>query len=302
MSTNDYHRRFHAYRYDILEDIDSPERLVFHQMATDFYSTVDFDQFYCGDQDGLRSTHTREDGLQGYAESPIPFDQSWLTFDDTTSGNDIARARRGVLHMNSSLNGQPFSLNLHPYYKPRGGNDLFLGVGPDSIQRSYSAGDIVRGELEIVLPPKSVDVYWGADREFADRLESYETNPWQAVADEYRHNVQLDIEMHGGELIRQYPIEINVSPSAGSILADFTINGGGVGHLPILLRGVLQSVALTVQRYHVGEWIPLESADHEQNAYYQGVLNAQSLLDCVFTIQRPSPNLDEEWRIRILAD
>ena len=302
VSTNDYHRRFHGYRYDFLEDVDSPQRLVFHQMAADYYSTVNFDQFYCGDRNGLRSTHAREDGPGGYDAPSVPFDQSWLTFDDTTTNDGVARSRRGVLNMMSTLDGQSLPLNLHPYRQPNGRKHLLLDVGSGSVQRSYSAGDIVRGELEIVLPPKSVEDYWGEDREFTDRLQSYDTNPWQAVADEYRYNVQLDIEMHAGELIRRYPVEIRVSPESNGVLADFTINRGGIGHVPIILRGVPQGRSITVQRYLDGEWVLLESVDLDQNAYYQGVLNAKGLLDCAFSIQRPSRDLEESWRVRFLAD
>ena len=70
--TNDYHRRFHAYRYEFAEDVVSPVRLVFHQMAADYYETVDFERFYCGDQNGLSSTHDRKpspERLRGFADS-----------------------------------------------------------------------------------------------------------------------------------------------------------------------------------------------------------------------------------------
>ena len=296
--TNDYHRRFHTYRYEFAEDVVSPTRLVFHQMAADYYSTVDFDRFYCGDKSGLRSSRLRQPGLEGYADAPIPFDNSWLVADDTTCSDGKTSARRGILSLASTLNGEPFPSYMH-INSPRR-NLLLFELGADTVTRSYAAGDVVEGTLELVMPPKSVDDYWGTDHEFSSRLKTYEASAWQAVADEYRHNADLSLTLHEGTLIKNYPVEIKASSAEGGVLADLTINRGGIGHVPIILKRVPRGSALRVQRYHDGEWVPLESADLDQNNYYQEVLNADGTSDCACNVDRPSKDLDSCWRIRIL--
>ncbi|MCF7847695.1 MAG: hypothetical protein K9M45_02500 [Kiritimatiellales bacterium] len=291
--TADYHRRFHAFKYEFLQDVVSPERLVFHQMAADYYSSVEFDRHYIGDQNGLRSTHAHETDMKGYAGSPIPFDHSWLAIDDTVGGGDAAKARRGILSLSSTLNGKAFASCLHRY-SPGKGRELF-DLSSDSVCRSYSAGDVVAGELEVVLPPKSIEVYWGTDREFTKRLKTYGTNAWQAVADEYRHNSRLSVTMHKGTLRENYPVEIQAAQDDGAVFADFTINRGGIGHVPVVLQGAPIGSALSVERHLTGKWVPLGP-----EAYYQGIRNAQGKLDCVFNIDRPSSDLNRSWRIRIL--
>jgi hypothetical protein len=296
--TGDYHRRFHAYAYKFLKDVNTPERLVFHQMAADYYNSVTYENYYVGDESGLKATGVSQAQLRGYADEAIPFENRWLAINDMQTGEGEAKARRGILAMYSALNGKPFTPYLH-LYNPRGreGKQSF-DLSSESMSRSYSAGDVVTGELSFVMPSKSADKYWGADREFAGRLLAIGPNAWRAVADEYQHNTRLNLTVRKGRLLKNYPVEIQADP-AGAVLADVTIERGGIGHLPIILRGVPGERALRLERQLDGKWIPLESADPDQHIYYQGVLNAQGEMDCVFNVARPTTDLGASWRIRI---
>lgn len=299
--TTDYHRRFHFYRYEFLRDVVSPKRLVFYKMAADYYNSVQFDRFYLGDRNGVEAEKDYPVGPVGYSGTSIPFSNRWLAIDDTTSNDrkrKTAKARRGLLFMESKLNDKPFPAYLHLHGVKGTGGETF-DLSSQSLSRSYSAGDIVEGELEFILPPKAPDVYWGGDRGFSGRLKSYGTNAWQAVADEFNHNLNLDVLMNVGTLERSYPMEIHALES-GKVLADFTIQRGGIGHVPILLRGVPVGCALKSERHLDGKWIPLESVDIGQNNYYQGVRNSDDTMDCVFNIKRPFHDLNGSWRIRIL--
>lgn len=202
------------------------------------------------------------------------------------------------MSIGSKLNDKPFPAYLH-LHGVKGTGSATFDLSSDSVSRSYSAGDVVEGELEFILPPKTPDVYWGTDREFSGRLKSYGTNAWQAVADEFDHNIQLGVSVRSGRLERNYPVEIQALES-GKVLADFTIERGGIGHVPILLRDVPLGCALKAERHLDGKWVPLESVEIDQNNYYQGVRNSDGTMDCVFNIKRPSHDLDDRWRVRIL--
>jgi len=296
--TNDYHRRFHAYRYEFVEDVISPTRLVFHQMAADYYSYVEFDRFYLGDQDGLQSMHLAPAfNVKGYAGPPIPFDQAWLALDDTQCNSGPTRARRGLLSLSSKLNGKPFPLFMHTYALKS--NHTLLDLSSQSVHRSYAAGDVVEGELEIILPPRTPEDYWGHDRAFEARLGSYGDNAWQAVHDEYQYNTQLHVTANQGALLQSYPVEIQSATTGGDVLADITIHGGGIGHVPVLLKGVPRGCALQAQRYDDGRWIPLALQDIDRNSTYQGYRDYQGSMNCVFNVKRPFRDLDTSWRIRI---
>ena len=81
---------------------------------------------------------------------------------------------------------------------------------------------------------------------------------------------------------------------------DFTINSGGIGHVPVILKGIPTGTSLQVQRYVDGEWTPLESVDIGQNDNYQGYGDTEGTLDCVFNVDRPSADLNKHWRLRII--
>ena len=106
--------------------------------------------------------------------------------------------------------------------------------------------------------------------------------------------------MHQGTMIKNYPLEINCT--ATLTLADFTINSGGIGHLPVLLKNVPPSTKLTAQRYLNGAWTDLEDVQVNQHDYYQGYYDSAGKMNYTFSLKRPSTDLSESWRIRILGD
>ncbi len=300
--TNDYHRRFHAYRYRFLKDVTLPKRLVFYQMAADYYIGPAFTRYYRGDETGLLASYRSDPGGNAYKGSPVPFDNQWLAIDDESCSNGRTKARRGIVSLTSTLNGRPFPLYLHAYGRSWGKPKMLFDFSSASVRRSYRAGDVVAGEVLFVLPPKTVDDYWGQDGEFRKRLAAYGNSAWQAVYDEYRYNVKVRVTMHKGILLKQYPIEIRPPATFEDTLVDFTVEGGGIGHVPIVLRRVPLGCALQVQRYEDGSWIPLESVTPFRHDYYQGYRDAPGTMDCVFNIQRPSSNLKDSWRIRIVGN
>ncbi|MDF7808621.1 hypothetical protein P4E94_14320 [Pontiellaceae bacterium B12219] len=300
--TFDYHRRFHSYSYEFLKDVETPQRLVFHQLAADYYNTVTLDDYYVGDATGMKKAFHHERGRSGYASEKIPFNDSWLLSDDTGCNDRnaaIAYGRRALLNMSSTLNGEPFPVYIHPFSMGRSGDRVNFDLSADSVSRSYKAGDIVEGELEFILPAKTAADYWGDDQEFAGRLKAAASNPWKMAADEFTHNILMEPTVSVGQMLNTYPLEIEVLEKS-EILTDFTIQSGGIGHVPIILRNVPAGSALKVERFIDGKWADLEAVDLEQNSYYQGIRTADGTMDCLFNINRPSSNLNESWRIRII--
>ena len=300
-ATLDYHRRFHEYEYTFLQDVDSPNRLVFYQMAADDYKSAFYNNYTVGDADGVLLSSMITRGGDTYRGAPIAFDDKWLSIDDYYSGQGYStKALRGMIPLSSTLNGSSLPLYLHRY-----GIDstMLFDLSGSSVNESYNAGDIVKGEVEFILPPQHVDDYWGSDAELINRLTAYGESgesAWEPVRDEFVHNVQLDIVMHQGLRLNNYPLEIQPEPSNG-VLADFTFNGGGIGHVPILIKGAEVGLKLTAQRWADGVWTDLESVNIAANNYYQGVQNGDGTVNYAFNIPRPSLDLNEGWRIRVVS-
>jgi hypothetical protein len=299
--TMDYHRRFHGYKYEFLQDVVSPERLVFHQMAADYYTGPDYTDYHVGAGSGLIFSGVASPGGDTYKGSPIPFNNRWLAVDDELTGTYVTSARRGIISLYSKLNGFRLPLYLHLYGNAYGTDRMMFDLSSDSVGRSYAAGDVVEGEVEFIMPPKGTNLYWGADAEFISRLETYGSNAWQAVHDECRYNAELEVTANEGNLLRNYPVEIQASTTSGEVLADFTVNGGGIGYLPVLIKGVEPGLALQAQRWANGIWTPVETADVNENDDYQAYQSVNGTMDAVFNITRPSLDLEDSWRIRIVS-
>lgn len=309
VSTLDYHRRFHAYKYEFLEDVTTPKRLVFYQMAGDWYFTGRYNNYHIGDTNGLLSTVDINDGanpINGgnkYKGDPVAMNGKWLSIEDETgnSGGTPAHALRGLIPLSSTLNGENFPLHVHNYGRTWGGNNALFDFSSDSVRRSYSAGDVIAGEIEFIMPPKHRDSYWGSDAELIARLTDYGDTTWETVRDEMVENIGMNVSVHQGTLLNNYPLEIQ-STSGSRVLADLTIESGGIGHVPLILEGADTDLQLKVQRHNSGTWVDLETVDIENDTYYQAVQNTDGTMDYTFSIPRPPGlhDLDAPWRIRIL--
>ena len=239
-----------------------------------------------------------------YKGEPIAMDGKWLSIEYEMAEQLArpARALHGLIPLSSTLNGDYLPLNMHKYGRTFGPwSSVLFDFSSDSVKRSYSAGDVVAGEMEFILPPKHRDDYWGTDAELIGRLDSYGDATWEPVRDELVENIQMDVTMHQGTLINSYPLHIQSSPGS-KVLADLTIESGGIGHIPLILEWADADLELKVQRYNAGAWVDLESVDIESDTYYQAVLNADGTMDYTFSIPRPygHHDLDAPWRVRIL--
>ena len=305
--TNDYQRRFLSYKYEFLKDVAAPQRLLFFQMAADWYMLSNYTNYYIGEASGNAEQRVAELGGDEYKGQPFEFTGKFLVIEDTVAqGGSLPFVNRGLIHRGSTLNGVPSPVYFHPYGRTLWGDDSMLfDLSSDSVQRSYITGDVIEGEIGFLLTPKNAEAYWGADEELRGRLQGY-TQPWQAVQAEMAQN-NLSVTMQSGTLLNNYPIEITAAPIVGDsgVAADFTVQGGGIGHVPVILRNVQPGFGLSVQRHVPGsnppEWSWLEDADIQGHNYYQCTDKTDGSRDYVYNIPRNpgDTDLNNPWRIRI---
>ncbi|MFC5051616.1 carbohydrate-binding protein [Rubritalea spongiae] len=295
----DYHRKFHKFKYEFQEAV-TPTRLLYYQMAADNYSGSIFTHYYRGHATGLMSTYTANPGGNTYKGAPMFFKDRWLSIDDTTTGGGhTASYHRGIIPLSTTLNGSSFTPYMHTYGRNSSTDKLLFDLSAQAVDRSYAAGDTVEGEIAFLMPAKDTSDYWGGDTEFSGRLSSH-TQPWEAVYDEFRYNRNMSVSMHSGTLLQNYPLEIKATEAA--ILADFTLNGGGIGHIPVILSDVPDGLTVSVQRFTNGAWVDYEIDTNDNHDFYQGYYNVNGSMDYAFSFKRPSSNLSASWRMRIIAN
>ena len=95
----------------------------------------------------------------------------------------------------------------------------------------FKPGDWVEMDLEWITLPRVADDYYGPNEAFRAHLAEFPAS-WHTVHREAIGN-DLDIKVEGGNVVRRYPIVIEVSS------ADVTVEiKGGVGYVPIRFDGL----------------------------------------------------------------
>ncbi|TCS38984.1 hypothetical protein [Reinekea marinisedimentorum] len=299
--SNDYHRRFHSYKYEILEDIE-PTRFVYHQMAADYYTGPDFDYFYRGNGSYLYNSVQADHGGNDYTGDSYYFHKRWLAIDDTETSSGDDSANRGIISLASTLNDTTKVPYLHTYGRTWGSDKTLFDLSGESTSESYKAGDVIEGKLEFIMPAESSSEYWGDDDDFADRLAAYE-NSWDAIQDEHIYN-NMSISVSKGTLQQSYPVVINAADA--TVLAKFTIPAdSGVGHIPVVIQNASAGLALRAQ-YKMEDsdswqWAAENSSNINTNALYQGYYNGDGTMDYVFNIIRPSGTLSKAMTVRVFS-
>ncbi|MEM1222634.1 MAG: hypothetical protein AAGH40_07700 [Verrucomicrobiota bacterium] len=295
----DYHRTFMEYRYEFLEAVTSPQRLAFFQMSADYYKKAEFSDFYYRNGTGPIYTDIIDDpatSAKGYYDS-FQIEDGWIAFDDQSGSGFTSKAFRGLIISDSEINATPFAVSMHKYQSAWGDDQLILDLSAVDRERSYDSGLIVEGKLQVAFPAKTTSDYWGDDTEFLGRLAAYST-PYDAIKDEAEQN-DYTVTVHRGTLVDTYPLEVISNPTGAAI--DVTIDEGGIGNVPVIVRDVDDGHFIRVQRWMNGGWQWLEDVNLTQNQnYYQGIRNGDRKMDFVFNIKRPDTNLANSWRFRVL--
>jgi len=298
----DYHRRANHYRYEFLEDVTSPTRLSFYQMAAEFYPGPTTTAYHYGSALGYLGVSAVVPGGNSYTGAPVLLSDRWLATDDTISlDNYRSTTNRGLYLSSTTLNGNPMNAYIHPYGRTWGADKLLYDIAGSTTSDSYSAGDIVEGKISYIMTPETTSDYWGGDAEFANRL-SFHSTAWQGVYDEVRYNHAATVTAQSGTLLESYPIDIQAATQTHgtSTLAEVTLAGGGIGHVPLIIRGVALGTKLDLEISSDGtNWSNLSNVSLDEHAYYQGYYNADGTMDYVYSVPRPSFDLSASWHIRV---
>jgi len=109
----------------------------------------------------------------------------------------------------------------------------------------FRKGDFIRGDIENMLPPREIDVYYGN----SDRLQQWYSvadvalgysNAWKILAWEAQRADQLQVDVLEGTLERKYPPRIDVSSGNVARFDLKMIANDWPGVVPISISGVQQ--------------------------------------------------------------
>lgn len=280
---NDYHRRFNHFKYEILKNIE-PQRLVFYQLAADYYMLPEFEYYHHGNEFKVNRLKPRRGGNEYHDQ--ITFNNHWIAIDDLNSGSNDAKSTRGIIWRSSQINGMDFKLYAHIYGRTWGRSTSLFDFSGPSFMRYYRAGDVIEGEIEYIMPANSRESYWGYDRDFAHRL-SESSHAWNLVQQEFSHN-NFNVTVAGAKVLKNYPVDVEaIGPDLD---VQISVPGTkGIGHIPVIVRNVGAHKTVYAYVYKDGHWLPASEneANFLNHSYYQATINKNGKKDYVFNVKRP---------------
>ena len=296
LRSNDYHRHILKYQYKFLKEV-NPTRLAFFQLGAEYYTGTEFQDYCIGDINGKKNDYTASTNGDTVIHK---FTGNWLAIDDKKdfSGN-TTNANRGLISYKATLNGEQHETYLHTYNRNTDNKRMLFDLSGSNINNTYYKDDIVKGSLGYVLTPDSDPNYWGENDELAERLKKNK-HYWESIYDEFRYNRDMPVTSRFGILLNTYPIDI-WADNDSDILAFVVIHKDfGIGHIPVILRNVEADTAVGVQIFKNDQWLWINSSSNGRRCYQQGVTNSYGTVDYAFNIKRPTNDISEHHKIRIL--
>ncbi|WP_162030524.1 MULTISPECIES: hypothetical protein [unclassified Lentimonas] len=132
----------------------------------------------------------------------------------------------------------------------------------------YRQGDTVKMDLEWMTFPRHADDYYGPNHAFREHLTDYPES-WQTIYREVVGN-DLNVEVVGGTLIKNYPILIHAEESEIAVQIH-----GGRGIVPIRFEGLSSATGYTLYQLVDGEEVPLDQSVHG-NDFWQADYDAKT--------------------------
>ena len=141
--------------------------------------------------------------------------------------------------------------------------------------RMIPAGSTVRATIEYLVMPADKSRYYGlSDYLVAMAPEDYQST---AMALKLATDNQINVDVAVGDLERTYPIE--VQSGSGALAAEFTIDGG-LGYVPITIKGLIRHDGWRLEHLVNGTWDHVDQAVHGKDYWqtrYDGAVGSYEL-------------------------
>ena len=289
--SDDHVRVFHTLRYDVKKEV-HPSRLALYQMGADHYNEGKSRFVAIGHENGVEDVFEGTKGSDGYERQSIPWTGQvpWVCLHHSELEQEIvgAWANRGLIlrHWHARLGGRDRSQAMLSIYRSNASktpNPLIEISLPEDCPTLFP-GDFVEAQIEMVVLPVSAKDYYGPNRSFKSALQEAR-EPWELVLREAVGN-QLSVEMRTGHLVKTYPLE--VEPKEG-YAAEWLVRGG-LGHVPVTLKGLPTPVGYELLLQEGSDWVPLNQAVHGKD-FWQATRNvSDGTWDLTFNLPLVGPD------------
>ncbi|CAE7476827.1 unnamed protein product [Symbiodinium natans] len=245
-ATEDFPRHLHSFRYEVLKNV-TYRRLAFYLLGGDWYNNVLSPSLAFGDSKGLQHHVSNiSASLEQFEYSKdlknVKFCQEppcWFALlTQTTQADRYAHRGLVVRRWRGRMGGEELPEDRGFAFSVIGSRQwgeatptLGLELGPG--KKSLEAGDVISADLELLLYPKTEEVYYGPSMRLRNWLSM---EPWEVVQ-RAAVEAQLKVQVVEGVLQRSYPPRVAVS-AEGRAEFRFHVPEGYPGLMPLTIAGI----------------------------------------------------------------
>lgn len=291
--TDDGSKSYHSFKYTFLKDTEF-SRMVFYQFGADQYNVGIYDRMAVGNDDGTTSFEINGKKYSGEFALPKSTENKYLDSDKMQrleiGGKGMWFSFLGGQHRpeeqgagaNKVLTLQNYHavINGKTYDKPafniRTTNTIYEGALIElcptaDVGNMIKAGSVVSGVVEFInLPAEKAD-YYGPSTVLKNYPES-DFNTWK-LSHLYATQSKTTVTASIGKVLKTAPVEVEAIEK-GSTICDFTITGG-IGYVPITIKGVPTYSGWQLQINKNGKWENIDQSIHG-NDYWQAWYDAEN--------------------------
>ena len=264
--TDDLVRAWYHLRYTVLEDV-TYDRLALFQVASDRYADNGFRRWAYGNAGGAvvdaavpahGTTGYEDDGSRGI---PLEGEAPWVfLYDNGATGGSLPEHLANVgfvvrdyrVTRQGSVTTTPH-INLQRTFNGGSSQVAFeLGLPTDGADRALLAGTVIEATVEYLVPPALREAYYGE----SDHLLALPASAFPST-EMMRHLAEgntLAVEATVGSVLRVHPVEL--AAATGTTAADFTVTGG-LGYVPITIRGLPRPDGWVLESEGAEGWVPV---------------------------------------------
>jgi hypothetical protein len=289
--TDDLVRAWYHLDYRFLRDVPY-RRLALFQVAADRYSDNGFTRYAWGDARGVHTdAAVVPASVAGYASEadrglvfggPAPWVMLYASDRQDRLGERLADVGFVVRDYRAELGGVASSTPALSLVRTLDGPSQIafeLGLPEDPSRRVVPAGSRVRATVEYLVPPAAASAYYGTSDHLSALDPSHFGTPelMRHLAAGNRLAVRTDL----GQLRRLQPVELEAA--TGTTAARFTLSGG-LGDVPITIRGLPRPDGWRLERQDGGTWERVDQSVEGQDYWQAGQDPGSGRFELIFNV------------------
>ncbi len=274
--TDDINRNYYEIKYTFLEDVEFG-RLSLFKVAADNYSDNYFVNYAYGDENGIikeeQNATSARHGYENGETQDAKNESFWFGLYNSSNDDEHGDVMFVVRKYNAILNGKSYDKPGYNFYGTSNKTTQMsceLTV-PTEVGKTIKKGSVIEMVVEYSILPAKVNTFYGSADYLLQTMDLMGTATamyQQVVGGKILANATV------GQIISEQPVVVVADNSGAEVVAQVEVNGG-LGYLPITIKGLPTYKGYKLQVEKNGAWVDIDQSV-KGNDFWQTYYNANT--------------------------